>query len=84
MTLGNMRRLGVQHLVAYCLRDGCRHAGLIDVSQYPADTEVQWFHSHMVCTKCGARGETHRCSPELERATTGAEPDRRRRKVCFA
>jgi hypothetical protein len=56
MTLGNMRALGVQRLVAYCLRDACRHAGLIDVSQYPADTEVHWFHSRVVCTKCGARG----------------------------
>ena len=24
MTLGNMRRLGVQRLVAYCLNDACR------------------------------------------------------------
>ena len=35
MTLGNMRHLGVKQLVAYCLRDECRHAGLIDVSKYP-------------------------------------------------
>jgi hypothetical protein len=32
MTLGNMRALGVQNLVAYCLNDACRHQGLIDVS----------------------------------------------------
>jgi hypothetical protein len=25
MTLGNMRELGVQHLIAYCLHDACRH-----------------------------------------------------------
>jgi hypothetical protein len=40
MTLGNVRALGVQHLVATCLNDACRHQGLIDVSNYPADTEV--------------------------------------------
>jgi hypothetical protein len=40
MTLGNMRELGVQNLVAYCLNDACRHTALIDVSSYPADTEV--------------------------------------------
>jgi hypothetical protein len=45
MTLGNMRDLGVQRLVAYCLNDACRHEGLIDVSKYPADTEVPWFRS---------------------------------------
>jgi hypothetical protein len=31
MTLGNMRHLGVRHLVATCLNDACRHRGLIDV-----------------------------------------------------
>jgi hypothetical protein len=25
MALGNMRELGVQRLVAYCLNDACRH-----------------------------------------------------------
>jgi hypothetical protein len=55
MTLGSMHHLGVQRVVAYCLRDACRHVGLIDVSQYPADTEVRWFRSHVFCTKYGAR-----------------------------
>lgn len=36
MTLGNMRELGVQRLIASCLNDACRHQGLIDVSNYPA------------------------------------------------
>jgi hypothetical protein len=56
MTLGNMRRLGVQ-LVAYCVRDACRHQGLIDVSKYPDDVEVRWFAGKVVCAKCGARGD---------------------------
>jgi hypothetical protein len=43
MTLGNMRELGVQRLIAYCLNDACRHQALIDVSSYPADTEVPSF-----------------------------------------
>ena len=56
MDLGNMRRLGVQRLVAYCLNPSCRHQGLIDVSKYPDDTEVPSFASKVVCAKCGARG----------------------------
>ena len=56
MTLGNMRHLGVQRLVATCLVDACRHQGLIDVSKYPDDTEVPSFASKVVCAKCGARG----------------------------
>ena len=56
MTLGNMRHLGVHHLIASCLKDACRHQGLIDVSKFPDDTEVPWFSSRVVCAKCGARG----------------------------
>ena len=55
MTLGNMRELGVQRLVASCLYDACRHVALIDVSKYPAETEVPWFRSHVVCAKYGSR-----------------------------
>jgi hypothetical protein len=55
MSLGNMRQLGVQNLIASCLNDACRHTALVDVSSYPADTEVPWFRSRVVCAKCGAR-----------------------------
>jgi hypothetical protein len=34
MDLGNMRRQGVHHLIAYCLNDSCRHQALIDVSRH--------------------------------------------------
>jgi hypothetical protein len=35
MTLGNMRELGAQNLIASCLNDACRHTALFDVSNYP-------------------------------------------------
>jgi hypothetical protein len=56
MTLGNMRELGVQRLIASCLNDACQHTALIDVSKYPEDTEVPWFRTRVVCAKCGGRG----------------------------
>jgi hypothetical protein len=56
MTLGNMRDLGVQRLVASCLSDACRHTAPIDVSSYRTETEVPWFRSRVVCAKCGSRG----------------------------
>jgi hypothetical protein len=34
------------------LRDACRHTALIDVSSYPAETEMPSFRPHM---KCGRR-----------------------------
>jgi hypothetical protein len=55
MTLGNMRELGVQNLIASCLNPSCLHEGLIDVSKYPADTEVPSFARKVVCAKCGVR-----------------------------
>ena len=53
MTLGNMRELGVQHLVAFCLNDACRP---VDVSAYPAETEVPSFRPRVKCGKRGSRG----------------------------
>jgi hypothetical protein len=55
MTLGNMRELGVQRLVASCLNDACRRTALIDVSSYPAETEVPSFGRRVVCAKCGSK-----------------------------
>jgi hypothetical protein len=56
MTLGNMRELGVHRLVASCLSDACRHQALIDMSSYPAETELPSFGRRVVCAKCGSRG----------------------------
>jgi hypothetical protein len=39
MTLGNMRELGVHHLIAYCLNDACRHRSLAE----EAVTEIERF-----------------------------------------
>jgi hypothetical protein len=55
MTLGNMRELGVPRLIASCLNDACRHQGLVDVSGYPAETEVPSFRRRAVCCKCGGK-----------------------------
>jgi hypothetical protein len=41
MTLGNMRELGVLHLIAFCHNDACRHSALIDVSSYPAREKLK-------------------------------------------
>ena len=56
MTLRNMRELGVQNLIASCLNDACRHTALINVFSYPAETEIPYFKSRVVCAKCGGRG----------------------------
>jgi hypothetical protein len=35
---------------------GSFQKGLIDVWSYPAETEIPHFRSHVVCAKCGSRG----------------------------
>jgi transposase len=40
MTLANMRRQGVHHLIAFCLNDGCRHQALIEV-ELPSGRSVR-------------------------------------------
>jgi hypothetical protein len=55
MTLGNMREMGVQNLIASCVNDACRHTALIDAWSYPAETEIPYFRRHVVCAKCGMK-----------------------------
>jgi hypothetical protein len=55
MTLGNMRALRVQRLIASYLNKACRHMALIDVSIYPAETEVPWLARKARCGKCGGK-----------------------------
>jgi hypothetical protein len=76
MTLGNMRELGVQRLIASCLNDACRHQGLIEVSGYPADTEVPWFRSRVKCAKVRQPRQQDRRPAKLERAADASKPDR--------
>jgi hypothetical protein len=71
MTLGNMRELGVQRLIASRLNDACRHTVLIDVSSYPAETEIPYFKSRVVCAKCGSRGNKIDVRPNWKEQPTG-------------
>ena len=73
MTLGNMRELGVQKLIASCLNDACRHIALIDVSRYPADTEVPWFDRGWSAPSAAAV-EQDRRAPELEFCPVPSRP----------
>ena len=70
MTLGDMRELGVQNLIALCLNDACRHQGLIDVSKYPDDVD----RPDRACWRKTSRRRMDRdCSIVLaERAAFGA------------
>jgi hypothetical protein len=52
-TLGNMRELGVHHLIAYCLSDTCRHSALIDVWTVRPSVLGDLFEAQC-CTKCRA------------------------------
>jgi hypothetical protein len=60
MTLGNMRQLGVQRLIACCLNPSCQHEDLIDVSKFADDVEVTSLAQKVVCAKCSA------CGPHLD------------------
>ena len=66
MDLANMRRQGVQHLIAYC--HNCRHQAVIDVSNYPDDVEVPWFQSKVKCSKCGRGGRRVDVRPNWKEA----------------
>jgi hypothetical protein len=68
MTLGNVREQGVHHLIAFCLRDACRHQALIDVSSYSDDVEVPSFQRRAKCGKCGSKGRLIDVRPNWKEA----------------
>jgi hypothetical protein len=70
MTLGNMRELGVQRLIASCLNDACRHTALIEVWSFPAATEIMYFKRRVVCAKRGARGNRIDVQPNWKEQPT--------------
>ena len=72
MTLGNMRQLGVQRLIASCLNPACRHTALIEVWSYPAETEIPYFKSRVVCAKCGSRRDKIDVRPNWKEQTPQA------------
>jgi hypothetical protein len=55
MTLGNMRKLGVNRLLVACLNLECLHTALLDVAGYQAEIAVPSFGPRMVCSACGSR-----------------------------
>ena len=65
-----------KNLIASCLNDACRHTALIDVFSYPADTEVPWFRTRVVCAKCGGRGNKIDVRPNWKEPAAWREPDR--------
>ena len=69
MTLGNMRDLGVKRLIASCLNPACRHTALIEVWSYPAETEIPYFRSRVVCAKCGSRRDKIDVRPNWKEQT---------------
>jgi hypothetical protein len=56
MTLGNMRQPGRAAPDRVLPQLYLRHQAIIDVSRYPADTEVTSFRYRLKWGKCGRRG----------------------------
>ena len=63
------RRAAARSLPASTMPAGMR--ALIDVSRYPADTEVPWFGRRVVCAKCGSRGNAIDVRPNWKEQPPG-------------
>jgi hypothetical protein len=55
MDLANMRANGVRGLSVACLNHTCRHELIFSADDYAGDTDLSWFRSRMVCSKCGGK-----------------------------
>jgi hypothetical protein len=54
LTLGKMSALGVRKLLVYCRDNSCGRETLLDVSRYPAGTEIPAFARRLACERCGS------------------------------
>jgi hypothetical protein len=54
LTLGKMSALGVRRLLVSCRDNSCRRETLLDVSRYPAGTEIPAFARRLACDSCGS------------------------------
>ena len=54
-TLANMSALGqgVRRLLVSCRNNSCGRETLLDVSRYPAGTEIPAFARRLACDRCG-------------------------------
>jgi len=52
-TLENMSALGVRRLLVSCRNNSCGRETLLDVSRYPAGTEIPAFARRLACDRCG-------------------------------
>ena len=66
-----VRETGCRPLIASCLNDACRHTALIEVWSYPAETEIPYFRSRVVCAKCGSRGNKIDVRPNWKEQPAG-------------
>jgi hypothetical protein len=74
MTLGNMRELGVQNLIAFCLNDACRHSGTdrrVELSG--RDRGAVGFKSPGEVRQVRRPGQQDRRAAKLERAASAAD-----------
>ena len=75
-----MRANGVRGLNVACLNHACRHEITFSADDYPDDTELSWFRSRMICSKC--RGKNVDVRPNWNEQS-GTPTDWRGRPVKF-
>jgi hypothetical protein len=75
MTLGDMRDLGVQRLIASCLNPACRHTALIEAWSYPGRDRNSVLQEPCCLRKVRSARKQDRCAAQLERANDASEPD---------
>jgi hypothetical protein len=56
ITLAQMRRHGIRHLLVYCGNGRCRHEGRINADKWADDVRLDQIEARVVCAVCGSTG----------------------------
>ena len=56
ITFGEMRAMGVRHVLVYCADYRCSHHIEMNADEWPDDIRLSDLETRLVCAECGQRG----------------------------
>lgn len=71
ITFGEMREMGVNGILVYCVNRPCSHSVALSADSWPDELRLSDLEPRMVCSACGYRGAEVR--PDFNR---GKRPSR--------
>jgi len=56
ITFGELREMGIRHVIVFCRDYKCNHSVILDADQWADDVRLSDIEARFTCTACGKRG----------------------------